>query len=251
MTKLRIQQKTVDARAGESVLDVARRHGFEIPTLCHHELLRPYGACRVCLVEIAKPGRKPQLTTSCNYPALEGIEVTLDTPKVERARKLSLELLLAHAPEATAVIEIAAKYGVEASRFARVQDPVDCILCGLCERVCRDVVGASAISLAGRGSTRRVEPPFDDDGECIGCGACESLCPTGVLRMRESASLRFRRLQGDERLCRYAMMGLLPGALCANDYRCERCETEQAMVERMGYHPLLQVQPAGERERVR
>ena len=251
MTTLRIQGREVEARPGESVLDVARREGFEIPTLCHHDLLEPYGACRLCLVEVARPGKKSKLAASCTHPALEGLEVSLDTPRVERARRMALELLLAHAPEAPVVVSMARRYGVVESRFSRVEQPWNCILCGLCERVCRDVVGAAAISLAGRGATRRVEPPFGDESRCIGCGTCDSLCPTGVLHMRERAVERFRKLPGDERQCRYSLMGLLPGALCANDYRCEQCETEQAMMDRDGEHPVLRVRMSPEKEAVR
>jgi len=242
--ELRIQGQTVEAKSGESLLDVARRQGFEIPSLCDHEALASYGACRICLVEISKQGRKGRISAACTHPALPGLDVSLDTERVVRVRRLALELLLAHAPEARDVQALASRYGVEKTRFERVEDPRDCILCGLCERVCRDVVGVSAISLSGRGNRRRVGEPFGQDDLCIGCGACEALCPTGVLgAMREGALARYRTRHGEDRWCRYALMGLLPGAMCANDYRCERCETEQTMVDRAGSaeHPLLQV----------
>jgi len=151
-----------------------------------------------------------------------------------------LELLIAHAPDAEPLKRLAERYGVEPKRFARVEYPRDCILCGLCERVCRDVVGVSAISMAGRGSRRRVEHPFGDPDLCIGCGACETLCPTGVLEPRRGALQRLRELTGEERQCRYSLMGLLPGALCANDYQCKRCETEQSMIDVCADHPLLE-----------
>jgi heterodisulfide reductase subunit A len=245
MIELRIQGRTVNAERGENLLDLARRHGFEIPSLCHHPALTPYGACRLCLVEVAKPGRRSKLTTACTHPALPGLEVTLETDKVLRTRRLVLELLLAHAPEAPALLELARAHGLETSRFQRVDQPRDCILCGLCERVCRDLVGASAISLSGRGSSRCVGHPFGDPEACIGCGACEALCPTGVLHPKGDALERFRKLPGEARQCRYSLMGLLPGALCANDYRCERCETEQQMVDQGPEHPLIQARPRG------
>ncbi len=253
MTAFRIQGRRVEARFGETVLDVARRNDFDIPTLCHHDLLVPYGACRLCLVEISRHGRSGEgkLATACTHPVLADMEVTLNTPRVERARRIALELLLAHAPEAPAIIELAERYGAQSGRFARVENPWDCVLCGLCERVCRDVVGANAIGLAGRGATRRVDPPFGDESQCIGCGACDSICPTGVLHMRERALSRFRRLPGEERQCRYSLMGLLPGALCANDYRCERCETEQSMIDLDLDHPVLRVRLAPAREVLR
>ncbi len=239
MIELRIQGRAVTAEPGENLLDLARRQGFEIPSLCHHPALKPYGACRLCLVEVAKPGREPRLTAACTHPALPGLEVRLETDKVRRTRRLVLELLLARAPEAPALVEMAGRYGVNRSRFDRVEEPRDCILCGLCERVCRDVVRASAISLAGRGDRRTVDHPFGDPSACIGCGACEALCPTDVLHPQREALERFRELPGEQRQCRYSLMGLLPGALCANDYRCERCETEQMMADQSAEHPLL------------
>lgn len=239
MIELRIQGRPVEARPGESLLEVVRREGHHVPSLCDHAHLTSYGACRLCLVEVSKGGRPPKLVAACTHPALEGLEVTLDSERVVRVRRLAMELLLAHAPEAAAVVAQARELGLERTRFDRDTEPPDCVLCGLCERVCREVVGAEAISLAGRGGGRRVEPPFADERACIGCGACEALCPTDVLELRRRALERFRLLPGEQRLCRYALMGLLPGALCANDFRCERCETEQVMVDRAGGHPLL------------
>jgi bidirectional [NiFe] hydrogenase diaphorase subunit len=253
---LRIQGREVEAQDGESLLEAARRHGFEIPTLCHHPALTAYGSCRICLVEVTKRG-KSKITAACTHPALPGLEVALDTERVARVRRLALELLLAHAPEATEVRALALRYGVGSDaaspRFGRVEEPLDCILCGLCERACRDVVGAAAVTISGRGDGRRVGAPFGCTDLCVGCGTCEALCPAGtkVLHdLREGALARFRKLQGEDRLCRYALMGLLPAALCANDFRCERCETEQVMVDRAGSgeHPLMWAVLTGERE---
>lgn len=254
MNTLRIQGREVEAQDGESLLEAARRHGFEIPTLCHHPALASYGACRVCLVEVTKRGRS-KITAACTHPALPGLEVALDTERVARARRIALELLLAQAPEAPDVRALARRYGAgpDAPRFERAQEPIDCILCGLCERACRNVVGAAAVTISGRGDHRRVEAPFGRTDLCIGCGTCEAVCPAGtktLRELREGALARFRKLQGEERLCRYALMGLLPAALCANDFRCERCETEQAMVDRAGSgeHPLMWAVLTGERE---
>lgn len=239
MIELRIEGRTVHAEKGETLLDVARREGFEIPTLCHHEALSPYGACRLCLVEVGKQGRASKLTAACTHPALPGLEVELETERVQRARRMVLELLLAHAPDSAPLQELATRFGAGETRFRKVEEPRDCILCGLCERVCRDVVGVSAISLSGRGARRNVGHPFDDLSLCIGCRACEALCPTGVLQPSGAALERLRELEGEERQCRYSLMGLLPSALCANDYRCERCETEQLMSRGSDDHPLV------------
>jgi NADH dehydrogenase/NADH:ubiquinone oxidoreductase subunit G len=189
-----INGEPVEAAEGESVLDVARRYGHEVPSLCHHEAVTPYGACRVCLVEIAKGGRK-KLTTSCNYEVLEGIAVVTDTPAIRRHRAMVLELILAEAPDAEAVRVLARKHGVETSRFAKTKAPGaekrDCILCGLCVRVCSEIVGANALTFTGRGDRRGVGTPYlEQPQSCIACGACAWVCPTSCIGFVEEGGVR-------------------------------------------------------------
>ncbi|HET6494789.1 MAG TPA: 2Fe-2S iron-sulfur cluster-binding protein, partial [Thermoleophilia bacterium] len=161
--KFRINGVEVEAEAGTSLLDAIRHHGFEVPSLCHHEALTPYGACRLCLVEIAKGGRK-KITTSCNYEVLPDIEVATDSPDIRRHRALVLELLLAEAPRSASLRKFAAELGVRQSRYERASDAVlldegqGCIVCGLCVRAC-EVMGCEAISLLQRGVGKEVGPP--------------------------------------------------------------------------------------------
>ena len=138
--KFTINGVSVEAEEGANVLDTARRYGFEIPSLCHHEAVTPYGACRVCLVEITKGGRK-KLTTCCNYEVLDGIEVVTESPEIRKHRAMVLELILAEAQDNPKIVALAAEYGVRKSRFVREQakdlseERDGCILCGLCVRV--------------------------------------------------------------------------------------------------------------------
>ena len=160
----------VEGEEGQNVLEIALDKGFDIPHLCYHEALEPYGACRLCLVEVTR-GNRTRLTTSCNYPVLEGISVQTSTEKVIRARRMVIELLLARCPDVPVVKDLAREYSVGRPRFKLDND--DCILCGLCERVCREVVGADAISFLGRGTDRKVGPPLEINPKaCIACGAC-------------------------------------------------------------------------------
>lgn len=184
----------VTAEAGANVLDVARENGFEIPSLCHHEAVSPYGACRVCLVEINKGGRK-RITTSCNYEVLNGIEVKTDSEEIRRHRANVLELILAEAPGSKRVQGLAAEYGVTESRFARESDSDlernDCMLCGLCVRVCEEIVGVSALTFNGRGDKKGVGGPFLEEPQaCIACGACAWACPTDCIGFVEEDGMR-------------------------------------------------------------
>lgn len=184
--------REIRAPLGSSLLVALRKGGVDVPSLCHHDAVTPYGACRLCLVEVetGSHGRvRRRLTTSCNYPVLEGIRVFTDTDKVLRHRRIVLELLLAECPEAPEVIDLAERYGVAATRFRRLDR--DCILCGLCERTCRGVVGVDAIGFSGRGGIRDVEAPFAAEAErCTACGACAYVCPVGCIEVIDADGAR-------------------------------------------------------------
>lgn len=245
MTRMRIDGREVEARPGETVLDAARRAGIDIPALCHHELLQPYGACRLCVVEVRAPGAhgrpsRARIAASCEYPVQEGLEVSTGGERVEALRRTTLRLLLARAPEAPKLRELAERLGASGP-FEPDPAADGCILCGLCVRACAEAVRASAIGFHGRGHQRGVGMPFGENREaCLGCGACDWICPTGILHSQAEAAERFRRAAGEDRLCRYARLGLVPGALCALSYECHRCDVEQAMRARFGdEHPAL------------
>lgn len=181
MITITINGQSYPAEEEATVLQVAQAHGVEIPTLCYHPALPPYASCRLCVVEATLRGRT-RIVASCAYPVAEGLAVETNTPRLHRIRRTLLELYLAQAPRAQRVRELAAQYGVTESRFP-VRNPEEkCILCGLCERVCADLIGRAGISFAYRGVKRRVTPPFEEPLEnCLGCGACVFVCPTGAV----------------------------------------------------------------------
>jgi len=180
MTTFKINGKEVQAEEGEYLLQVARRYGIDIPTLCHHDALEPAGMCRLCTVELFD-GRRTRYVTACNYPVWEGMEVFTDTEAVHQGRKLIVELLLARCPDVPVLMDLAKKYGIAEPRFKKEGD--DCILCGLCVRMC-ERMGNSAITLTGRGAKIAVDTPFHVQTDlCMGCGACVSVCPTGHIRL--------------------------------------------------------------------
>jgi len=167
------------------LIQVAQKAGVKIPTLCHHPLVEPYGVCRICTVEVHMRGRV-RLVTACNYPVTNGIEVFTQTDRVRRTRKLILEWLLARCGHVPVLNEMAGEYGITEPRFGRGDDT--CILCGLCVRVCSDVVGANVLGFFNRGTTRYVGTPFDEPSDkCIACGACAEVCPTGCITIDDEA----------------------------------------------------------------
>lgn len=193
MLSLTINGRKLQAEPGQYVLKVAQENGIEIPTLCDHESLEPYGACRLCLVEVTSKGlNRPRLVVSCAYPAQDGLDVKTDTPRVIENRKVVLEFLLARCSENKIIKDMAAKHGVEKSSFKEnYLEQNDCILCGQCARVCNEVVGVSAISLVNRGVTKWAASPFFEPApDCIGCGSCFYICPTGAVKMEEKDGVR-------------------------------------------------------------
>jgi heterodisulfide reductase subunit A len=176
MVKFKIDGIQVEIEEGKTILQAAQKYNIPIPTLCYHKALSPYGACRLCVVEINKAGRKI-IQASCLYPVEDGVEVKTNTPELLNIRKMMIELIMARAPKSKKVREIAEKLGVfEASLIVKDED---CILCGLCVRMCQERMGKSVLSFSGRGDKRKVEPPFDVYSPvCMVCGACYSVCPT-------------------------------------------------------------------------
>jgi bidirectional [NiFe] hydrogenase diaphorase subunit len=170
-----------------TIIEAAKTIGINIPSLCHKKDVLPYGACRLCLVEIEISG-KSSLVASCGYYVKEGLKVKTDSPRVLRTRKLMVELLYSMMPESKFIQKLANEFKIEKSRYNR--DYSYCILCGLCVRHCEEVKGKNAIGFTGRGQDREVTwvPLSTYDTACADCFECISLCPTGVFPSNWGAS---------------------------------------------------------------
>lgn len=191
MVTLTIDGREVQAEEGAMILDVARDNNIYIPALCSHEGVTPYGACRLCLVEIVAKGRE-RLVASCLYPVEAGLMVKTNTERVLDNRRMIMELLLARCPDSEVIQDLASELGVDKPTFRLEEDNRKCILCALCARVCQEVVGVLAISLVNRGVDRRLTTPFNKDYSeaCIGCGSCVYVCPTHAITMEDIGAQR-------------------------------------------------------------
>lgn len=190
MVQMTLNNKEIEASKGSSILETARKHGVDIPTLCYHEALEPYGVCRLCIVEVGGSLRQG-IRISCIQNVMDGLIVNTESERVLRNRQFLFELLLARSPDSKELIDLAAKHGVYESRFYEGDTDDNCVRCGLCVRVCRDKIGAFALCFAHRGYDRMVTTDFESLSEyCIGCGTCAQICPTGAIRMKDEGEER-------------------------------------------------------------
>lgn len=202
MVKLTIDDKAVEVLEQTTVLEAAKQTGIKIPTLCYNSYLKPYGGCRMCLVEVKRfqSSAPPVLVSSCTHPVEEGLIVDTESQRVIEARRFILELLLARCPDSKEIQDLARIYDIDTSdestlddigRYLLKREPKQehtrCILCGLCVRVCIEIVQRNALSLCYRGSKKKVRTPFNRISEtCIGCGSCAYLCPTNTITVEEA-----------------------------------------------------------------
>ena len=204
MIAIEVNGRRIEATEDETILSALRREGIHVPTLCHMDGLPPSGACRLCLVEIE--GVRG-LVPSCAFPVAQGMRIQTHSPRVTRARRTIIELLLAGHPDdclycvrsrRCELQRLAEELGVRQRRFigerktdhvdlsspSIVRDPAKCILCGRCVRMCEEVQGVAAIDFIGRGSRARVGTAFGEGlnvSSCVNCGQCINVCPTGAL----------------------------------------------------------------------
>ncbi len=188
MIELTINGKKGEFEEGKTLLECIESTGIKVPTLCYHKALTPYGACRLCVVEVTQ-GNRTTIQASCTYPAVDNLIVNTDTERVIKSRKIIAELLLARCPDSKEIQKIAEELGVKETRFKKKNE--DCFLCGLCVRMCNQRMGISAINFVNRGPHRKVSPPFDVVSDiCQTCGACAFICPTERIKLKEISKNR-------------------------------------------------------------
>ena len=210
MIHLTIDEKLIEVVEGRTLLEACREHGIHIPTLCYHPALEPYGSCRLCVVELTLPGRKPRLVASCVYPCEEGAVVKTNTDMVVRSRRMTMELILAGSYNTPEMLALSEDLGVKEVRF-KLPEENACVLCGLCVRACKEIVGVSAISVIQRGIAKKIATPFQvTSSRCIGCGTCVLICPTGAFKFESVAGFQYvSPLESAYRLGYYRLGGEL------------------------------------------
>ena len=172
-----IDGRAYQARKGQSMLDVARANDIDIPTLCYHPELSPSGACKLCVVETSQgPDGFPTALLACTLMVSEGLEIQTAGPLVDAARAKAFEDLLRLAPQSNRLRQMAADYGVDLGPL-----PDGCVRCGLCVRVCKEIIGAGALKMRKANGVSYV---VHNPDRCLGCGACAKICPTGAICMR-------------------------------------------------------------------
>jgi bidirectional [NiFe] hydrogenase diaphorase subunit len=177
---LQIDGREVNAREGVTILEAAQSVWISIPTLCHHEKLEPYGGCRICSVEVDVRGRT-SVVAACLYQVEQNLVVRTRSRKLERIRKSLLEMMLAHAPDAVELQNLAQEYGADKDRFEK--ESSFCIHCGLCVRYCAEVKKKNALGFIDRGARREISfIPEIASRECWDCKECFPLCPTSALQ---------------------------------------------------------------------
>ena len=202
---LKIDGRDVSAHEDDSILKAAREHGVNIPTLCHLDGLGTVGACRLCLVELAG---SPRLLPACTTRVAEGMEVVTSSERIDKYRRMIIELLFAEGNHICAVCVsnghcelqsmaqvvgmthvgvpyLYPKRSVDASHERFTVDHNRCILCTRCVRVCDEIEGAHTWDVMGRGTNARVitdmNQPWGTSDTCTSCGKCVHVCPTGAL----------------------------------------------------------------------
>lgn len=189
MIKLAIDDKVVEAEENWTILDAANQAGIYIPTICYHESLSSSGSCRVCVVEIVTD-EKSELTVACTYSVKAGLKVRTSSEEVIEARRLTVELLLAQRPHSAKIQEIALKLGIKEPSFTLKER--ECILCDLCVRACREIVGVEAITFVAQGKDRDIDEAtvVHSPKKCIGCDVCAYICPTEAITVEDIGDIR-------------------------------------------------------------
>lgn len=233
MAKVRItiDGQPIEVEEGTYVLQAANQLGIHIPTLCYYPHMEPYAACRICVVEARDQTGWTKIVTACNYAAWDGLAIYTDTPRILNARRVNLEMLLSRCAPAPVLQRLAAEFGIDQPTWGVGTET--CILCGLCVRICDEVVGAHALAFSNRGVNREVSTPFKHESQdCILCGACARYCPTGHIKMTdiEGRILHSEIMLGPNAAIRIPFRQAIPNVPLIHTNQCIHMKTGGCML---------------------
>lgn len=177
MVTLTIDDETIEVPEGTSVTAAALQAGICIPNLCYLPDVRPTGACRVCVVEVERNGRR-KMTASCTLEAKDGMVIHAHSEDVIRARRNIVELLLAESSDSEVLQALAERLEIEDVRYP--ERDKDCILCGRCVVACAAIAGTGTKGSIGRGKERHIGLPFYNQKYCQSCHECSDRCPLEI-----------------------------------------------------------------------
>ena len=203
MVKIKINGVDYKVAEGQRLLAVLNENDVRVPSLCFHHALTPAAACKLCAVEVKVNDRPPVTRLSCAIKTREGMEVVTESAMIHQQRNRAIGKLLALAPQSEAILKIGAEFGLTIGRV-----PDGCIRCKLCIRVCKEVIGARALTMVKRNGVNYVVP--SENGTCIGCGTCANICPTGAIHLVDKDNVR-TMLVGDQVIASHPLI------------RCEMC----------------------------
>ena len=203
MVKIKVNGADYEVEAGKRLLAVLSEIGVRVPSLCFHHALTPAAVCKLCVVEVQDNERPPVTRLSCAIKTRAGLEVVTESAMIHQKRNWAIGRLLALAPQSDALMKIGAEFGLTVGRV-----PDGCIRCKLCLRVCKEVIGARALTMVKRDGVNYVVP--SENGTCIGCGTCANICPTHAIRLEDKDNVRTMRV-GDQVIATHPLI------------RCEMC----------------------------
>ena len=236
MVNLTINGQPVEVEEGTTILKAAESIDVEIPTLCHHDILKPFADCRVCVVETSVGG-KSRILTACSNAVKEGMEVQTESEWALRSRKVVISLMLSRWPNVPILKELAEQHGIDSPPFEFDNTELEedaCVRCGRCVVVCSEVVRADAISFAGRGSDIEIMTPYGEESpDCIACGSCATICPTGHIKLvdyRERELVHSEIQLGPNSPIHIPTMQAIPNAPFIDTESCIHFQTEGCKV---------------------
>jgi predicted molibdopterin-dependent oxidoreductase YjgC len=190
MISIQVNNHNLQIEEGENLLKVLQVAGVRIPAICFHPALhKAVGMCRLCTVELATLGKPPEAKRACLIKTHPGLVVQTESVAIQASRERAMRALLKQAPQSERLIHLAQEFDIRIDPA-----PDGCIRCLLCERVCKEVVGAGALKLGKRDGQRLIEPV---EGRCIGCGTCANICPTHVIHVTDEESVRTISIRGE------------------------------------------------------